>query len=1486
MQEDLKISIGANTRKAEEDIKKLGKIVPEFTAEIALKFKKKNELQNEIKNIQNELDKVALNPKAFDKEQVKQWRAQIKEAKKEIKELKVGTGGNFFKEAYEEAKRLSSRVKEIKLDPKSFSTEDIKILRSEIEATALKAKALNFAEGTGKSQNLVNQLKNSSLELDKINNQSGHTKKAFGMMDIAVGNLAATLAVKVLGALKEITLEGIKFNQQMEFATEKTRTISASGGASINSNTWRIAKDTGVNPLELKEGLYQVVSAIGDTHKKYALLETANKLATVGFSTTTESVNGLTTVLNAYNLEIEDADRIANIFVRTQKVGKLTVQEFNRELYKTVPVAKELRIGIDEVGASIALLTAKGSKAEIAQTQMGAFMYELLDVGSDVSKLFTQISGQSLDSYMSSGGNFEGILRQLKDYSNANNFKIESLFGRKEAKSFWLNIGNDIDGYINKLNAINDPINELQRNFENLLNTEEKRLARANNYWLQFKQTIGSVAGEVLASIGDLVTGADTETAARQRLNNELDNSIKTLEELSKKQTLSKEEQVTFNKAIENLTILAPGVAEAYKEWTLNGGDYAEVLKEIHKAQKKVNEEASIITLKSKEQEIKSTRKQLADVEAKLGRGRFDTGEFNRYQKEEYEKNGEYPAKTFDEWLREIKLPKIQNSANNKEKIEDLGYFQLRESLVKQLEKQVTDQKNIEDKLLNPNSEKLQSLKEDKTIETTSQIEGNYTNWDAKNKELERTKQRAIIEAKKEYAVQLKTTTDETRPKIDEAYQGKLAKIEDDSRIAGLEIKIEELKSRILNERDKSIVEKTNNEINSLILEKDDVQANVIIRDETNRKNQEKLRREEEEKQYQLKEQGIKNRFSSEKIEVEKQYQEQLKELNSNYSAHKYKKLKEEREKELALINTNEKIALLEAQRNKLNPKKDWLKIDDLNNEIITTQLNFNNSSIDKEINDRVENLKDSISDITRNLSNLSRIFEATGNKTASNMMKGASAIFDTVGNMSTDSLDKISNSLGFGNKFKETSLGKGLESFGAGMGIGSGIDAAISGGSKEGQIGSTAGAAIGAGLGSVVPGLGTAAGAIVGGTIGGATGGLFGNKKKKKAKREKKRAEEAQKRLQEGQISGQFKFQDTIEAFNEELEKSGLGTKVNMLDQVSKNTNYDDIKSSLTGAQVGKDGMSISQLKKLMPHMEEQEIVDWFKATTGGAVVNGDTISTGEGKYGSIDIGALAQQITQANRELEASLKETIKNIIDFSADKISGVVRDGFGDGIDDLGDNLEKAVADSLKNAFLQTEIAKGLFNGLSDKVTNMITDMFKNDKNLGIDLDISNLENLSLDEYINLIKQYMELGNEELKNIFESLGISLDNLNNTVDKANKNSKNTVQGMATNLWLQNLGNYQSDLNGLVNTLNTMNLRTDNLMKSEKNAISIPQLKENSLEKTLKNIMIEMPELKVDNVISLEIGGKAFDLKINEVVQKAKRIDNQQMKATVRYR
>lgn len=1476
MEEDLKIKIEADLKKAERDIKNLEKIEPKVNMDVLLQIRNKHEKLREIKELQKEIALVKINPGAFPDGELKKLSQQLKQTKEELKGMKSISTKSLFKESYEDARKLAEKVKEIKLSPKSFSPEDIRILRSEIDATVLKAKGMNFAEGNSKTQGLVNNLANTSKELDKISGQVGYTKTAFGIMDVTIGNLAGSLATRVLGGMKDVVSEAAKFNRQMESATEKVRTISSSGGAEIDGNIWRMAKNTGVNPLELKEGLYQVVSAIGDTHKKYSLLETSSKLATTGFSSTTEAVDGLTTVLNAYNLEIEDADRIANIFVRTQKVGKLTVQEFNRELYKTIPVAKELKIGVDEVGASIALLTAKGSKAEIAQTQMGAFMYELLDVGSDISKLFEKIAGQSLDDFMSNGGDFEGVLRLLKGYSSENNFKMESLLGRKEAKSFWLNVGNDIDGYIDKLKAINEPINEVQRNFENLLNTKEKRLDRASNYWLAFQQTIGGVANEALAITGDFVTGADTEIAARQRVNTVLMDSLKTYESLADKQKKTKEEQEEFNKALEKIKSIAP---DLFLNLTTGIDGFKSGLslarEEIQRLKLDMNNLTQVDLQKSEwaiKAEIAKLDNDIVGIEGGFLGHKKILGIDDSYN-DLLKKSEIIQAKAvLEKQLEEIQLQKQKNEEVIKElelkkKIADIEKeLNFRNNAPNQSEQFKKDTKRLEETLAYLKNEVKTEVSPE--VKETKEVNGNYTNWDSKYKELEINRQKDLIQAKQTYTKDLSLATEETRPKIDENYQNKVAKVEDDAKIAKLEIEINELKARIEKTSDTSAIEAINNQINSKTLEKDDVQANADLRELENKKNQEKMKKNENEKQIKLQEQNIKNDFSDKRIEAERRYQEGLKEMEGSFSQERYNKLKEEREKELALINTDEKISLLKLKKAQLNPKKDASEITALDNEIVSTKLSFDNVNLEKETKDRIEGFQESISSVTRNLNNLSKVFEATGNKTASNVMKGASAVFDSISGMDIGILDKMSQSLA---GVSGSSIKTGLESFGSGMGIGSGMDAMVSGGSQEGQIGSAVGSGIGAAVGSVVPGIGTAAGAIVGGAIGGATGGLFGNKKKKKAKREKKKYEAAQRRLEEGRVSGQYTFQDTMEAFNEELERGGLGDKIEMFDQVSKNTNYDDIKTSLTGGAKGPDGVSISTLKELMPHMSEQEIIDWFKATTGGAVIDGDTVSTGEGKYGAIDLGAMAQQITEMNRELEASLKETIKNIIDFSADKISDIVKGGFGDGIDDLADNLEKAVADSLKNAFLQTEIAKGLFNGLSDKVTDMITDMFKNDKNLGIDLDINNLQELSIQEYIELIKKYMELGNDKLGSIFEELGLSLDNLNNTVDKANKNSKNGVQGMSTNLWLQNLGKMQQDI---IDEAIDSNNRTFSLMNENKN-LNLNSTKNlekdigSDLENVLKNLKIEIPDVNVASEFQLFLDGKALDSKILKVLQ-----------------
>lgn len=1503
MEEDLKVSVGVDTSKAERGIKDLEKITPNLSAEVILKIRNRREKEQELKELQRKLAQVKLDPSAFPKEDVKKLNAEIKKTKEELKAIGKLSGRQFFRETYEEANRLAAKVKEIKLDPKKFSSEDVKILRSEIEAAALKAKTLDFTEQNSKTKNLVNNLTNTSKELDKINGEVGYTKKSFSIMDVTIGSLAANLATKVLGSLKQLTIEGAKFNQQMEFATEKVRTISSSGGAEIDANIWRMSKNMGVNPLELKEGLYQVVSAIGDTNKKYALLETSNKLATTGFSSTTEAVDGLTTVLNAYNLGMEEADRIANIFVRTQKVGKLTVQEFNRELYKTVPVAKDLKIGVDEVGASIALLTAKGSKAEVAQTQMASFMYELLDVGSDVSKLFEKISGQRLDSFMSNGGSLEGILSLLKGYSQANNFKIESLLGRKEAKSFWLTVGNDIDGYIGKLKAINDPINELQRNFDNLLNTQEKRLARANTYWLAFLQTIGKLSGSVLATAGDIVTGADTELAARQRVNTTLMDSLEIYETLANKQNKTKEEQEEFNKALEKIKSISP---DLFSNLTTGVDGFKNGLFLARQEIQRLKLDLNNITQADLQKNEWAIKAEIAKIDNDivgidggfLGHKKL-LGIEDSYN-DLLKKSEKIEAKAMlEKQLEEIQLQKEKNKEVTKElelkkrALEIEKEIEFRNNTINQSDQFKLETKRLENNLVDlkkslaKDSVETPLKSNDSNSSSSVNVKGNFINYDSLYKDLEKNKQLALIQAKNDYADKLKTSSEETRPNIDESYQNRIAKIEDDSRLAELELKINELKAKISNETDKSVIDNVNKEIQGLTLQKDDVKANAALRDIEDIKNKEKLKKTEQEKLYQLQEQQLKNTFNNKRITIEEKFQNNLKELEKNYSAERYEKLKEERAKELDLINKNEKIALLNSQITRLDPVKDKIKIEGLNNEITQTNLDFDNLEVTNKMEELEKERTQSNQKVIRSIDNLARLFQTVGDNSNSQSMKNVSSLLNmglTLSNTFTD--------LG-GNLFSmNDKMGKNLTGMSTGMGIGSSITAMAGGGAQDqmvSNLGGLAGAAI-AGLGMAAGPVGVLVGSTLGSTVGGVLSSISpsSRKKKKKAKREQKRAEEAQRRLKEGQISGQFAWQDTMEAFNEELERSGLGTKMEMLDSVSKNTNYDSIKSSLTSGAIGQDGIKLSTLKELMPHMSEQEIIDWFKATTGGAVVNGDNISTGEGKYGAIDMGALAQQITQANKELEQSLKETIKNTIDFTADKIAGVVKNGFGDGIDDLGANLEKAIADSLKNAFLQTEIAKGLFNGLSDKVTDMITDMFKNDKNLGIDLNIDNLKDLSISEYIEVIKQYMQLGNEELKSIFEELGISLDNLNNTVDKANKNSKNTVQGMATNLWLQNLGVYQSETKkfAALNTeINMQMSRFSNLENTMKEKINDDNGATN-LEKIIKNITIENPDFAIENIISLELDGKKLDTKINSIVEKIQRINNQQTKAMLRFR
>lgn len=1422
--------------------------------------------------------------------------ADISRADKEIDKLEnkkieiktdVKVSKNPLKEVTEEVNIIGKRVNEIKLNRKAFSPDDIKLLKAEIEAAALKAKSIYFGEGNKSAKELAERLKEMHKELGAGKKEVEETNKAFGNMDVMIGNLKAKIIANIVNTLKQGVKEGAQLAKQLEFATEKIKTISSENRGTLNSEIDKIGKKYGVDYREVSEGLYQVVTSIGDVAKKYELLDTANKLALTGFSSVNEAVDGLTTVLNAYNLGIEEAERVSNIFVRTQKVGKLTVQEFQQQLYKTVPVAKELGIQVDEIGASIALLTVKGSKAEVAQTQMGAFMYELLDIGSDISKLFNQVAGQSINSFVSGGGNLEGILRTLKGYSNTNNFNIESLLGRKEAKSFWLNIGNDIDGYIEKLNAINDPMDALTRNTDNMMATMEKRIDRGARYWDSFKKNIGEVALELIASTGDIASGYDEETTARKKLNIEMEESLRTLEELSKKQSLSEEEQKKLNDSLRTLEILAPEIAAAYKKWSVEGGNYANVLSLIKQRQDEVNKTFKELSYEETKKEKEDLEREIKRMEEKnistfgsgdLGFGEVktptlkelsnnrqgadmeylkmhDKGKFakiveeiqdlenKKEQLKEKNKKLEDKEKELKNWIENKDKPENKRTlAERRKEVEDkkarfeVGYSKRSEdvkltsplSADKEFQgildelKQIKKEEDTEKLRYQNEIEKWKEIKANtvstdiqkdadreiealnKKINTFGSENINVDNTDYKKikEEIKGAAKKEIAELNLQYEKDIEkianlslTARNDAYKKIEDEHNKKLGKIQDKKDIDLRETEIKRLQANIKNagEDEKTLVTK---QIELMQGEISDIQ---VKRKKTDFDNETK-RLEEQEKEKKKSSDKIKTeldkKLKAEQLKIDTEYNNKMlsitEEYNKSMANLKEKGTKEEIEavrktydKAKKDIDTEKKIGTL---KNKLDnthyatTEEKKLNTATLKSEIDLTVMNSEREKLDKEIKEAQDKNTKALEIMSNNLKNLANMFQTIGDNTNSTAVKNISNIA-SIGGTVFDALKGTEQGSDLLTKIFGSGSIPGFKNFTMGAGIGGAITGALGGGA-EGNIGSM----IGSGIGTVVGG---PVGSIVGGALGSVGGSLFGSKSKKKKKREEKRRKAAQERLQKGLISGQYKWADVLDEYNEDLARLGTGNYINLYDKVSANTSYDNVLSNLEGAKIGEDGVSMSALKQLMPQYNEQQLVDWFKSLTGGAVLNGDTLSTGEGKYGAIDISALAQQVTNANRELEKSLKETIKNIIDFSADSLASVVRNGFGDGLEDLGDNIEKMLANSLKSAFLNTEISKALFKGLSDKVSDMVKDMFKEDANLGINLETGDLQSLTFTQYIDLIKKYMETSNDKLEDLFKELGMNMDNLNNSMDVLNKNmSKNTVQGMATNLWKHNTG------------------------------------------------------------------------------------------------
>ena len=180
------------------------------------------------------------------------------------------------------------------------------------------------------------------------------------------------------------------FQEQMSFVATMLGDQSEKYMPGFESALKRMATTYGQSTATLSKGLYDILSASIPAEKATKFLETSVKAAEAGFVEAGLTADALTTVVNAYSLSADRASDVSDWFFSIVEKGKTTMAELAPTIGLVLPLSKSLGVSLEEVGASLTVMTRSGIQTNIAITSlrsiMGAFLKPTKELAEETKK--------------------------------------------------------------------------------------------------------------------------------------------------------------------------------------------------------------------------------------------------------------------------------------------------------------------------------------------------------------------------------------------------------------------------------------------------------------------------------------------------------------------------------------------------------------------------------------------------------------------------------------------------------------------------------------------------------------------------------------------------------------------------------------------------------------------------------------------------------------------------------------------------------------------------------------------------------------------------------------------------------------------------------------------------------------------------------------------------------------------------------------------
>ncbi len=378
--------------------------------------------------------------------------------------------------------------------------------------------------------NWQKQLNNSNIELNKLSGEieknnkylseaeksadgcaksidefGKETDKSANAIENLAGALAAAGIAKTVKEIADTLTECADAAAGFETALAKLSTLADTSVVPMETlklELLSLSEETGVAVESLTEAAYQALSASVDTADVISFVATATKLSAAGFTEASTAVDVMTTALNAYGMQGSEAEKVASMLVKTQDLGKTSVDELAQSMGRVIPSAAAYGVEIDNLSAAYAILTKNGQNTRIATTNLGAMLDELASTSSNVAGILKEQTGKSLSDLTAEGSNLGDVINVLSDSVNGNSTAFANLWSSTTAMKSALTLFNEGGEEFNSiLHDMQNSSGMVERNFKIMADTTEFAEQRMLNALENLKIAIGTELNPTIESV-------------------------------------------------------------------------------------------------------------------------------------------------------------------------------------------------------------------------------------------------------------------------------------------------------------------------------------------------------------------------------------------------------------------------------------------------------------------------------------------------------------------------------------------------------------------------------------------------------------------------------------------------------------------------------------------------------------------------------------------------------------------------------------------------------------------------------------------------------------------------------------------------------------------------------------------------------------------------------------------------------------------------